>query len=81
VLQGKTLANLKRLVVKVCTTRDSLFPLLFSLGKTQQQPVKSKYLASTSRASMIDDPTTEDDLRETLAAHEIEIAEEWADVE
>jgi len=31
-------------------------------------------------AVAFDDPTIDDDLRETLAAHEIEIGKEWADV-
>jgi hypothetical protein len=29
----------------------------------------------------LDDPSTDDRLRAALAAHEIEIAEEWADLE
>jgi hypothetical protein len=30
---------------------------------------------------VLDDPTMDEDLRTALAAHEIEIGEEWADVE
>ncbi len=32
-------------------------------------------------AMAFDDPSMDDDLRETLAAHDIEIGNEWADVE
>jgi len=32
-------------------------------------------------AMALDDPTMDDDLRTALAAHEIEIEDEWADVE
>jgi hypothetical protein len=32
-------------------------------------------------AMALDDPTMDDDMRTALAAHEIEIGEEWADVE
>ncbi len=32
-------------------------------------------------AMAFDNPSMNDDLRETLAAHETEIEEEWADVE